>query len=192
MLVPKKNRLIIYSALFKDGVMTAKKDTVGKHHELEVPNLHVIKLMQSLHSRNYVSYKFNWQWFYYTLTDEGIEYLREYLHLPADTVPNTLKKSNKVQPAPSFGSGRVEGESGTIFRPRRAPFGAEEYRGPKAGAPSDFTPEYAGPREGGARRGRGGFRGRRGGRGGARGGFRGEVAPAAAPAETGAADVPAQ
>ena len=26
--------------------------------------------------------KFNWQWYYYFLTNEGIDYLREVLHLP--------------------------------------------------------------------------------------------------------------
>jgi hypothetical protein len=29
-------------------------------------------------------------WYYYTLTDEGIEYLRQYLHVSADTKPKTL------------------------------------------------------------------------------------------------------
>jgi small subunit ribosomal protein S10e len=205
MLVPKKNRLAIYSALFKEGVMTAKKDVINKHHELEVPNLHVIKLMQSLHSRAYVTYKFNWQWFYYSLTNEGIEYLREYLHLSADTVPNTLKKSGKVQPPPSFGSGRVEGAEGPIQGRRigdqqRRRFDDREggYRGEKStGAPGDFNPEYAGETrgdgQGGGFRGRGGRgRGFRGGRGrggrgrGGRGGFggdapAGDAAPAAAP-----------
>lgn len=36
---------------------------------------------------------FNWQYYYYYLTNEGIEYLREYLALPADIVPATLKKA---------------------------------------------------------------------------------------------------
>ena len=36
----------------------------------QVPNLHVVKLMQSLVSRGYVKEKFSWQWFYYSLTNE--------------------------------------------------------------------------------------------------------------------------
>lgn len=32
------------------------------------------------------------QFHYFYLTDSGIEYLRQYLHLPAETVPNTHKK----------------------------------------------------------------------------------------------------
>jgi hypothetical protein len=37
--------------------------------------------------------QFNWQYFYWFLTDEGIQYLRGFLHLPDDIVPNTLKKA---------------------------------------------------------------------------------------------------
>ncbi|KAG0007314.1 hypothetical protein BGZ81_004991, partial [Podila clonocystis] len=32
-------------------------------------------------------------YYYYTLTDAGIEYLREYLHLPSEIFPATFKKT---------------------------------------------------------------------------------------------------
>ncbi|MBZ3881620.1 40S ribosomal protein S10 [Sciurus carolinensis] len=58
MLMPKKNRIAIYELLFKEGVMVAKKDVhMPKHPELadkNVPNLHVMKVMQSLKSGGYV------------------------------------------------------------------------------------------------------------------------------------------
>ena len=57
-----------------------------------IPNLHVAKLMQSMTSRGYTKESFSWQYYYWYLTNEGIEYLREYLHLPAEVMPNTLKK----------------------------------------------------------------------------------------------------
>jgi len=211
MLVPKKNRMLIYTKLFGEGVMCAKKDLLGKHHELEVPNLHIINLMKSFHSRGLVMYKFSWQWYYYTLTNEGIEYLREYLHITdSTTVPATLKKSSKQQLPPSFGSGAVEGESGQVlYRPereerrrfdgdgeggerrrggfrggRRGGFGRDEYRddsGKTEGAPGGFSPEFSGEGRG---RGRGGFlRGRGRGRGrGGHGGAAGGDAPAGAAA----------
>jgi len=49
MLIPKKNRKLIYENLFKEGVMVAKKDfNAPKHSEVEaVPNLQVIKAMQA-------------------------------------------------------------------------------------------------------------------------------------------------
>merc|ERR1711907_870850 len=142
MLVPKQHRHDVYKYLFKEGVMVAKKDFNKKSHddpELDVPNLHVIKLMQSLKSRGcvktiallaapafscpytrlkmfqrcfslaagcgifllsstylllvhllflrYVNERFSWNWYYYYLTNEGIDYLQKFLNLPADVVP---------------------------------------------------------------------------------------------------------
>ena len=60
-----------------EGVMVARKDfNCPKHHFLDVKNLYVVKSMQSLRSRGYVRENFSWMWYYYYLTDEGIEYLR--------------------------------------------------------------------------------------------------------------------
>lgn len=58
--------------------MVAKKDfNAPKHPELtEVPNLMVIKSMQSLKSRGFVHEQYAWRHFYWSLTNEGIEYLR--------------------------------------------------------------------------------------------------------------------
>lgn len=47
MLIPQKNRRLIYEHLFKEGVMVAKKDfNLPKHREVDVPNLQVIKSLQ--------------------------------------------------------------------------------------------------------------------------------------------------
>nr|XP_045245398.1 40S ribosomal protein S10-like [Macaca fascicularis] len=66
--------------------MVAKKDVhMPKHLELadkDVPKLHVLKAMQSPKFRGYVKEQFAWRHFYWYLTDEGIQYLRDYLHLP--------------------------------------------------------------------------------------------------------------
>lgn len=64
MIITKADRATIYQALFKEGVMVAKKDyNAPKHLELDVKNLHVIKALQSLTSRGYVSVVFSWQYF---------------------------------------------------------------------------------------------------------------------------------
>jgi len=177
MLVPKKNRLAVYSYLFKEGVVVTKKDhTMTKHPQIEVPNLHVCKLMISLKSREVVKEQFNWQYLYYTLTDKGIEYLREYLHVSEDIVPATLKKPSKPQPPASFGSGRHEGaERDGAGRGGRG--GAGGFRGGRGGAGRGG---YRGPREGGegGDAPAGGFRGGRGGARGGRGGAAGETAAA--------------
>ena len=97
MIITKQNRKIIYENLFKgisplifisflfivifilEGVLVAKKDfNAPKHEELDVPNLEVIKALQSLTSRGYVKTQFSWQWYYYSLTPEGVDYLREW------------------------------------------------------------------------------------------------------------------
>ena len=159
MLVPKKTKRAIYEQLFKEGVIVAKKDLkpTAKHSEVEgVQNLYVVKLMQSLKSRNLVTETFNWQYYYFYLNNEGIEYLRSYLHLPEEIVPSTLKKPRTTAARPSTERPpRGEGPRG----PRGAPRGAEGEK--KVGAPSaDFKPDFRGYGRGGQRRegGRGEYR----------------------------------
>merc|ERR1712029_195043 len=101
MLMPKKNLVAIYENLFKEGCMVAKKDVhAPKHPELDVPNLHVIKALTSLKSRGYVKEQFAWRHFYWYLTNEGIQYLRDYLHLPPEIVPATLERQPQRETRP--------------------------------------------------------------------------------------------
>lgn len=99
MFMPKAHRIAIYEYLFKEGVLVAEKDFyAAKHGELEnIPNLHVIKTMQSLKSRNFVKEQFAWRHYYWYLTNEGIEYLRSVLHLPPEIVPSTLKRATRSE-----------------------------------------------------------------------------------------------
>uniref|UniRef100_A0A8C2WAK0 Small ribosomal subunit protein eS10 n=1 Tax=Chinchilla lanigera TaxID=34839 RepID=A0A8C2WAK0_CHILA len=85
------------NSFLREAVMVAKKDVhMPKHPELadkNVPNLHVMKAMQSLKSQGYVKEQFAWRHFYWYLTNEGIECLQDYLHLPPEIVPATLRHS---------------------------------------------------------------------------------------------------
>ncbi|XP_031473807.1 40S ribosomal protein S10-1-like [Nymphaea colorata] len=155
MLIPKKNRNEVYKYLFQEGVLYAKKDfNLQKHPEIDVPNLQVIKLMQSFKSKEYVRETFSWMYYYWYLTNDGIEYLRTYLNLPSEIVPATLKKS--VKPL-----GRSMGGGPGGDRPRGPPrfegdrprFGDRDgYRGgprggefgDKGGAPPEFQPSFRG------------------------------------------------
>lgn len=103
--MPKQNRVAIYEHLFKEGVMVAKKDfNQPKHDELDtVPNLQVIKALTSLKSRGYVKEQFAWRHYYWSLTNEGIQYLRDYLHLPPEIVPATLKRQAPRETRPRAG-----------------------------------------------------------------------------------------
>ena len=125
----------------------------------------MVKACQSLTSRGYLKTQFSWQWYYYTLTPEGLDYLREWLHLPAEIVPQTHVKQQRSH-APPRGMMGGEGDRGGERRGggRGGPRGDREggYRrreggGDKEGGmgASGFNPEF-----------RGGF-GRGAGRGGA-------------------------
>ncbi|KAL3650522.1 40S ribosomal protein S10-A [Castilleja foliolosa] len=174
MIIPEKNRREISKYLFQEGVCFAKKDfNLAKHPEIDVPNLQVIKLMQSFKSKEYVRETFAWMHYYWYLTNDGIEFLRTYLNLPSEIVPATLKKSAKPlgrplggpqgdRPRgpprfdgdrPRFGGDRDEYRGG----PRAAP---GEFGGEKSGAPADYQPAFrGGGRGGGFGRGSGGFGG---------------------------------
>merc|ERR1712136_439031 len=152
MLMPKRHRSLIYEYLFKEGVLVAMKDThLAKHPEIDVPNLHVVKAMTSLKSRGYVRENFAWRHFYWYLTNEGIEYLRDYLHLPPEIVPSTLRKATKpYETAGKSWSGDRDarggmgrgGDRGDRDQYRRG--GPPAEGGEKGGAPSDFKPEFRG------------------------------------------------
>ena len=157
MLIPKKNRKEVYKYLFREGVIYAKKDfNLPAHPEIkEVPNLQVIKLMQSFTSKELVKEIFSWRYYYWYLTNEGIEYLREYLNLSADVVPNTLKKSTRPPTRPMADErpprgdrpggdrgGRGGGDRGG-YRSERPGGGFGRGGGDKGGAPGAYNPQFA-------------------------------------------------
>uniref|UniRef100_A0A3Q3WIB3 Plectin/eS10 N-terminal domain-containing protein n=1 Tax=Mola mola TaxID=94237 RepID=A0A3Q3WIB3_MOLML len=151
MLMPKKNRIAIYELLFKEGVMVAKKDVhLAKHPELadkNVPNLHVMKAMQSLKSCGYVKEQFAWRHFYWYLTNEGIQYLRDFLHLPPEIVPATLRRQTRPETARPRPKG-MEGERPArlnrgetdrdAYRRSAAPPGGDKKAEAGAGAATEF------------------------------------------------------
>lgn len=101
--------------------MVVKKDTtLPKHPEMAVPNLAAMNVMKSLKSRGYVTEEFNWQYHYFYLTDEGILFLRAYLHMPETVVPATIAKAGR-----RAGREGEETEGGEERRPRG---GDGEYR----------------------------------------------------------------
>lgn len=145
MIIPKQDRRTIYENLFKDGVMVAKKEyNAPKHVDLDVKNLYVIKACQSLNSRGFIKTQFSWKFYYYTLTDEGIEYLREWLNLPSEIVPATFKKVQRATPA-----GRPQPSAGAYRAPRGDGGDREGYRKKESGADGGFRPRFAGIGRGG-------------------------------------------
>lgn len=146
MLISKKNRRTICEYLFKEGVCVAKKDyNLPKHPDIDVPNLQVIKLMQSFTSREYVKEQYAWRHYYWSLTDEGIAFLREYLSLPEDVVPNTMKKSARP-PVARMPEGASRPDQGPR-RPagyQRPPPGAGFGRGKDSAPSGEYRPQFRG------------------------------------------------
>ncbi|ORY28761.1 Plectin/S10 domain-domain-containing protein [Naematelia encephala] len=147
MIISKQNRRVIYENLFKEGVLVAPKDFNRPAHP-DIPtvrNLEVIKAMQSLTSKGYVKTQFSWQYYYYVLTDEGLSYLREWLHLPAEIVPQTHMKPARPAGRPAGYGGRTGGDG--AYRPPR---GDREYRRRddagegKEGASAEYKPRFGG------------------------------------------------
>ena len=104
--------------------------------------------MQSLKSKEYVTERYAWRHLYWFLTDSGIEFLREYLNLPSEIVPATLKKSTRPlerdsrpprgdRPPRRFGDGAEGGRGGEGG-------GRGGYRSEKTGAPGEYRPEFRG------------------------------------------------
>lgn len=126
MLMPMRDLKAIYEILFRDGVMVAKKDKrpQTKHPEVQsVSNLQVIRAMGSLKSRGYVKETFAWRHFYWYLTNDGIVYLRDYLHLPTEIIPAPLQRVRR--PAASLPAHRaaqvqsVQGPTSYVPKPGR-------------------------------------------------------------------------
>uniref|UniRef100_A0A672ZAU4 Plectin n=1 Tax=Sphaeramia orbicularis TaxID=375764 RepID=A0A672ZAU4_9TELE len=94
MMMPLSDLKTIYELLFRDGVIVAKKDKrpLSLHPAVKgVTNLKVVQAMRSLKTKGYVRETFAWKHAYYYLTNDGIAYLRDFLHLPSKIVPATLQ-----------------------------------------------------------------------------------------------------
>ncbi|KAJ9299749.1 hypothetical protein DTO271G3_2633 [Paecilomyces variotii] len=146
MLIPKADRKAIHEYLFREGVLVAKKDfNLPKHGDIDTKNLYVIKACQSLTSRGYLKTRFSWQYYYYTLTPEGLDYLREWLHLPAEIVPATHIKQQRSHAPPRgmLGGEERERRPGGRGGPREGGYRRRE-EGKEGGAPGEFAPSFRG------------------------------------------------
>jgi small subunit ribosomal protein S10e len=178
-LVPKKTRDNVYRYLFTEGVCVCKKDPLGTWtgelggKKFSVPSLQVWALIRSMKSRGLIKEQFAWRHFYWTLNDNGVTYLRKYLHLAETVVPETHKKSAKEieqereREKREDSRGRGRGGRGRGFGRGRGGFSGER---------ENYQRTEGEGRGRGRGRGRGEGRGR-GGRGG-----RGRGAEGAAPA----------
>ena len=111
-LISKDERHQVYSYLLREGTLVVKKDAnLERHQDIPVGNLKVMMMCKSLKSKGLLVEKFNWQWYYFNLSEEGIRAMCEYLGLPTNIRPDYYK-------APAIKK-QVSDEE----RPRRGGFG---------------------------------------------------------------------
>ncbi|XP_036348663.2 small ribosomal subunit protein eS10-like [Ochotona princeps] len=142
MLMPK-NQIVIYDLLFKEGVMVAKKGVhMPKDPELSdknMPSLHVMKAMQSLKSQGYKKDRFAWRHFIRYLTNEVIQYLHDYLHLPPEIVPTLCRSQPEKGLEGEPPEGLTQGEaSRDTYRWSAVPPGADKKAEDGAGSATEF------------------------------------------------------
>jgi small subunit ribosomal protein S10e len=86
-LISKVDKRKVYEYLLNEGVIVVKKDMHLNHHtETGVPNLHVWMLLRSLKDKGLVTLTFNWQYYYYCITTEGLPFLREKLGFTDESI----------------------------------------------------------------------------------------------------------
>ncbi|XP_054935600.1 small ribosomal subunit protein eS10 isoform X1 [Physeter macrocephalus] len=118
----------------------------SKERSAQPELLAAVKGCESLKSRGYVKEQFAWRHFYWYLTNEGIQYLRDYLHLPPEIVPATLRRSR-----PETGRPRPKGLEGErparltrgeadrdTYRRSAVPSGADKKAEAGAGSATEF------------------------------------------------------
>ncbi|XP_034097649.1 40S ribosomal protein S10b-like [Drosophila albomicans] len=113
MFMQKSDRNAIYTVLFRSAVMFAERALQKRHPDKSLnhlTNLQVIKILKSLKSRGYVSEQIAWRHYYWCLNNDGIEYLRGYLHMPSEVVPSTLQR--RKEPVRMSRNSRDDGTRG--------------------------------------------------------------------------------
>ncbi|CAB4066095.1 SUV420H [Lepeophtheirus salmonis] len=99
-----------------------------------------MKALNSLKSRGYVKEQFAWRHYYWYLTNDGIQYLRDFLHLPPEIVPSTLKRHVKAEGRP-----RAAASSRSYDKPSGAGDRDAYRRNTGSGVPSGDKTGAAGP-----------------------------------------------
>jgi len=90
MIIPTREIKLVHEYLFRNGCMVVEdKPTFDLHPLLPVTNHKVMKVVRSLTSKGVLSRQFIWKHAYYTVTMDGVAWLREKLLLEEDAYPKT-------------------------------------------------------------------------------------------------------
>ena len=95
-LVTKQEKKAIYQYLMKEGTLVVRKSRqMAQHEAIAVSNLKVQMLCKSMKSKGQLKELFNWQYYYYNLTNEGISAICGYLGLPSNVRPDIYKPTGQ-------------------------------------------------------------------------------------------------
>ena len=132
--MPTAIRRKIFRYLFENGVLCVSDNQSGTHEELECLNIYPFQIGRSFVSKGLCKKTYAWSHAYYTLTDKGIEYLRNFFGLPAAAAPATLRATEaKIL------------DTRPVSRPGRGPRGGDRSQRRQPSGPRRFERK---PREG--------------------------------------------
>ncbi|EAX90072.1 Plectin/S10 domain containing protein [Trichomonas vaginalis G3] len=93
MYMPTAIRRRILRYLFENGVLCVSDIQSATHEELDCLNIYPYQIGRAFVTKGFCIKTYAWSHAYYTLTDKGIEYLRNYFGLPANAAPATLREA---------------------------------------------------------------------------------------------------
>ena len=91
MWMPTAVRRAIFRSLFENGILVVSSNDSAIHEELGCLNIYANQVGRSFVSRGFAKKQYAWSHAYYTLTDKGIEFLRDFFGAPANVQPATLQ-----------------------------------------------------------------------------------------------------
>lgn len=92
----EKKKVHIY--LLQNGVICFPKETKSVNEVLGIENLKLFMICRSLCSKGCLTQMFNWQYHYYSLTNDGITFLKQELGINDEGVlPITCRQRNDLE-----------------------------------------------------------------------------------------------
>merc|ERR1712029_1202957 len=138
----RKEKQTLYAYLLNEGVLTHKKECIGKHADTKIDNLKVGCCMKSLQSRGFAKEIYSWGHRYYTITTEGCAFLRGELGINNVNVhPKTHQQRPQEQPQGREGGDRRQMTRGRGGFRGRGGDGGFRGRGGDGGFRGEGAPE---------------------------------------------------
>ncbi len=85
-IVKRDERNKVLYEILRVGVICLKKEFEGVHGDTKVDNLKVWMVTRSLHSKGFLNLTYSWRHYYYSLTQEGVTYIKKVLGITDNSV----------------------------------------------------------------------------------------------------------